>query len=208
MALYYFSKATSCAISALKEKREFDGDKSVHGSPSASCGGGTLSSTSALISHSLGILTFLPPPTLSTMEDMPVKNHCIFCVSHFPFSSLNDNIKHFCLPSNIINMDSIFLETANSTAWKLQEILLAEKSIASAKLSCHCHLHQSTLENPQSVPFFVWKQRMFCPFALCPLPTALHFCSWHFTLGESPDITKEIQGESENWIWINKARPD
>ena len=78
MALYYFSKATSCAISALKEKREFDGDKSVHGSPSASCGGGTLSSTSALISHSLGILTFLPPPTLSTMEDMPVKNHCIF----------------------------------------------------------------------------------------------------------------------------------
>lgn len=116
MALYYFSKATNCAISAWKEKREYDGGKYVHGSPSASCGGGTLSSTSALTSHSLGILTFLPPPTLSTMEDMPVKNHCIFCFSHFPFSGLNDNIKHFCLPSNIPNMDSLFLETDNFTA--------------------------------------------------------------------------------------------
>lgn len=170
MALYYFSKATSCAISALKEKREFDGDKYVPGSPSASCGGGTLSSTSALTSHSLEILTFLPPPTLSTMEDMPVKNHCIFCFSHFPFSSLNDNIKLFCLPSNIINMDSIFLETASFIAWKLQEILLAEKSTTSAELSCHCHFHQSTLENPQSVPLFFVEAKGVLP--LCPLPTA------------------------------------
>lgn len=166
MALYYFSKATNCAISAWEEKREYDGGKYVHGSPSASCGGGTLSSTSALTSHSLGILTFLPPPWKTCL----LRITAFFCFSHFPFSGLNDNIKHFCLPSNILNMDSLFLETDNFAAWKLQEILPAEKSIASAELSCHCHPHQSTLENPQSVPFFVWKQRVFCPFALCPLP--------------------------------------
>ena len=205
MALYYFSQATSCAISALKEKKEFGGHKHVPSSPSASCGGGTLSSTSALTTHSLEILTFLPPPTLSTMEDMPVKNHCIFCFSHFPFSSLNDNIKHFCLPSNTINMDSIFLETDSFTAWKLQEILLAEKITASAELSCHCHFHQSTLENPVSTFSSYGSKGCFAPL---PFAHCLVLLLQAFYIRRKSRHQKEIQGESENWIWINKARPD
>lgn len=118
----------------------------------------------------LEFLRFSHYPPYPPWKTCLLRITAFFCVSHFPFSSLNDNIKHFCLPSNIINMDSIFLETANSTAWKLQEILLAEKTIASAKLSCHCHLHQSTLENPQSVPFFCMEAKDVLP--LCPLPFA------------------------------------
>lgn len=82
MALYYLSKATNCAISAWKRKREYDGGKYVHGSLLLPVGWYPAHKRPSPSPLSWNF--YISPTThlIHQVEDMPVKRITAFFVFH------------------------------------------------------------------------------------------------------------------------------